>query len=167
MLAPRISTLLLCAAVAAAGAPLGACTSVIGPPGATVNRPDGEGFAGRGELVVRIGMPGAVSGINIPGLSDSRPERASIELRYLGLDSSGRAVFERRDSDKLAGAPVPVATAAPGSDSDTGVTAVSKGLPPDSRQIVLDLRLVRQIRIQGKIIEVLEATPSGVVFRVY
>ena len=87
-------------------------------------------------------------------------ERSAVELRYLGLDSYGRALFERHDVDSIAGAgqsPAP----APGTE------AAPAGAGADTRQIALDLRLVRQIHIQGKIVEVLEATRSGVVFRIY
>jgi hypothetical protein len=160
----QIPRILLCAGLACAGLGLAAC-SFVERPGPTINRPDGEGFAGRGELVVRVSMPGATSGVTIPGLTDSRPERASIELRYLGIDSTGRAVFERHDVDKLAGAAAPVP--AVGTEAESGAAPADQGLAPDTRLIALDLRLTRQIHMQGKIIEVVEATPSGVVFRIY
>ncbi|HYA66310.1 MAG TPA: hypothetical protein VEE84_06455, partial [Burkholderiaceae bacterium] len=75
------------------------------------------------------------------------------------------AVFERHDVDTLAGPPPapPVGAASP--DTEAGFAAA--GLPADTRQILLDLRLSRQIRVQGKIIEILEASASGVVFRLY
>jgi len=38
---------------------------------------------------------------------------------------------------------------------------------PNTREIALDLRFTRQLRVQGKIIEVIEATASGVVFHLY
>ena len=154
----RFSTLLLLGLALAAGG-----CSLAERPGPSISRPEGEGFAGRGELVLRIGMP-AGGGISIPGVSSQKPERASVELRYLGLDATGRAMFERHDIDTLAGAPVP-----PSTESGAGEANAQTAGPtaPDTRQIVLDLRLTRQIRIQGKIIEILEATPSGVVFRIY
>jgi hypothetical protein len=163
----RLRTILPCFLALA----LGACATFL-PPNTASNRPDGEGYAGRGELVLRVGMAtGGGSPIAIPGLSAHKPERASVELRYLGLDSLGRAVFERHDSDNLAGqkAPIPPLTEAAdsGSDASAAKTASKTADPPNTRQIALDLRLNRQIHIQGKIIEVVEATASGVVFRLY
>lgn len=128
-------------------------------PSISVNRPDGEGYAGTGELLVRIGLQ--PQGTSLVGnLLPHRhgAERASIEIRYVGLDSLGRAVFERRDSDVLAeSAPPARATATGALTSD----------PPNVRQIALDLRMARQLRVQGKIVEIIEAAPSGVVFRLY
>lgn len=134
---------------------------------AVANRPDGEGYAGTGELLVRIRVfeqsQNWIDSVYKP--LEKKHERASVELRYLGLNSLGRAVFQRHDIDDLAGAPVQSATIAlpDMADADTMATA----LPANTRNIVLDLRLTRQIRIQGKIIEVVEATASGVVFRLY
>ena len=138
-----------------------ACTTIF--PSAVANRPDGEGYAGVGELIVRIRVMGQNTGW-FEGLIPSKNARATVELRYLGINSAGRAVFERRDLDNLAGAPV-VSTPAAGSGLEPGTTAA--GLPPDTRDILLDLRLARQIRIQGKIIEIVEASDTGVVFRLY
>jgi hypothetical protein len=138
--------------------------------GAVSNRPDGEGYAGRGELVVRLTVPAATSKLSLPGMgekSDKKlPDRAVVDLRYLGLDSQGRAVFQRHDVDTVAGAPETPAALAGAADV---VSKPGEGTdaPIDTRDIVLDLRLVRQIHIQDKVIEVVEATPSGVVFRLY
>jgi hypothetical protein len=131
------------------------------------NRPDGEGYAGRGELVLRIGMPdgpGALLPIPVPGIDAKKTERAYVELRYLGLDALGHAVFLRHDADALAGVPARLAGPAPAPDADAEGAPAD---PPDTRRIALDLRRTRQIAIQGKVIEVIEATPSGVVFRLY
>jgi hypothetical protein len=161
----RLSTIFVCFWALA----LGACAGTA-PPSSGSNRADGEGYAGRGDLVLRIGVPASsASLIDAPGLSKNKPERGSVELRYLGLDSLGRAVFQRHDSDASAGHPPAkpepsIAEAGgkrPGTEESNGPDA------PNTRKIALDLRLTRQIRIQGKIIEVIEATPSGVVFRLY
>ena len=138
-----------------------ACTTIF--PSTVTNRPDGEGYAGVGELIVRIRVMGQNTGW-FEGFIPSKNARATVELRYLGINSAGRAVFERRDLDNLAGAPV-VSTPAAGSGLEAGTAPA--GLPPDTRDISLDLRLARQIRIQGKIIEIVEASDTGVVFRLY
>lgn len=139
-------------------------------PGAVTNRPEGEGYAGAGALLVRIGL--VQERWNPLESAFRRPqERGSIEIRYVGLDPSGRAVFQRHDSDLAAGAPVPVAArpaaGEAGPQSGESPAGLASAAPADTREIVLDLRLTRQIRVQGKIIEVLEATPSGVVFRLF
>ncbi len=139
-----------------------ACTSLY--PSAVANRPDGEGYAGVGELIVRIRVTEENTGGWFDALTPRKGTRATVELRYLGINSAGRAVFERRDVDKLAGAPA-VPPSAVVADQQSGSAA--SGMPPDSRDILLDLRLARQIRIQGKIIEIVEASDSGVVFRLY
>lgn len=143
---------------------LAACASP--QQSAQANRPDGEGYAGVGELLVKIHVLEDHGGWTDP-LATRKHERASVEIRYLGLNSTGRAVFERHDVDALAGAPGPAKTApaAAALDSDAGTSTAT--LPADTRQILLDLRLARQIRVQGKIIEILEASASGVVFRLY
>jgi hypothetical protein len=147
---------------------LGACALYTPSLTQQVNRPDGEGYAGAGELVLRIGQAQEdKSSSNWFGFGNAhRQERSSIELRYVGLDAAGRAVFRRHDVDAIAGPPVapamePVALAADQGGGDR------TALPPDTRDIVIDMRLARQIRIQGKIVEIVEATPSGVVFRLY
>ncbi len=131
-------------------AALGACAT----GGVSTNRPAGEGYAGVGELVLRLSVPGSEHWYDslIPG-----ERRASVEIRYLGIDDAGRAVFERHDVDVLAGGPV---------GADTGAGVPPSG-PIDTRRIAIDLRTTREIRVQGKIIDVLEASPSGVVFRLY
>jgi hypothetical protein len=130
----------------------------------SANRPDGEGYAGTGAVVMRIGVQGGSAGW-LPNPFASRPERAAVEIRYLGLDASGRAVFLRHDDDAIAGKGRAVSPGALPADA-----ALQDGAPAaaaDSRQIVVDLRTTRQIHVQGKIIEVIEATAEGVVFRIY
>lgn len=141
----RLGVLLVAAA-------LGACGAL--HPDKSANRPDGEGYAGTGALVLRVALPGERAGLGVNPFARA-PERANTEVRYLGLDASGRAVFQRRDVDTVAG-PGTAAPAAPDGAAE-----------PDTRQIVVDLRTSRQLRVQGKIIEVIEATASGVVFRIY
>ena len=149
---------------------LGACAllSPLGLSKSSSNRPDGEGYAGSGELVLRIGLDANEDlPFSMLGLGKSQAKRASVELRYLGLDAFGRAVFERHDVDALAGDPqfprsLPTLADAGGQSG----TAVEPQLP-DTRQIVLDLRRTRQIHIQGKTIEIVDASPSGVVFHLY
>ena len=155
----------LLAAVAAAV--LCACT--VAPLMPATSRPD-EAYAGTGQRLARI----AVSQGN--AVLDALLMKASaggyVDIRYLGLDSLGRAVFERRDSPP-AGArlqprdPDPAATAA---DSATpGAMAPPAAVPSDTHVnlIALDLRLNRQLHIQGRTIEVLDATASGLVYRLY
>ena len=139
-----------------------ACTT--SAPSAVANRPDGEGYAGVGELLVRIGVPQDNGGW-FESLRPHKGQRAVVEVRYLGLNSAGRAVFERHDVDILAGPPVPPGSVVAATEVEPGATAGI--LPVDTREILLDLRLARQIRIQGKIIEIIEASASGVVFRLY
>jgi len=135
---------------------LAACSVLGGQPSAHANRPDGEGYAGVGQRLVLIGVP-AGGGSWYKDFFGKQSDRAAVEVRYKGLDSAGRAVFERRDVDALAGTPE-----APQAPVDGAAAA-----DPNTREIVLDMRLARQLHIQGKIIEVLEATSSGVVFRLY
>lgn len=139
----------------------GACTTLF--PSTVANRPDGEGFAGVGELIVRIRVLEDNAGW-FNGMMPRKNARATVELRYLGINSAGRAVFERRDVDNLAGAP---AASAPAASSGLEAGGAPAGLPRDTRDILLDLRLARQIRIQGKVIEIVEASDTGVVFRLY
>jgi len=127
------------------------------PPAAKANRGEGEGYAGVGGLVIRIAVL-QDQGNTFYNLVRERPERGAIELRYAGLDTTGRAVFERHDADALAGTGAAVAPGAAKTAAETR---------SDTRQIILDLRLARQVRIQGKVIEVLEASSSGVVFHIY
>jgi len=143
---------------------LGACA---GPQqSAVANRPDGEGYAGVSELLLRIRV--LEDGANwLDTLAQRKRERAWVELRYLGLNLAGRAVFERHDVDVLAGAAVPTRYVPAAAVLDTDAGASAAALPADTREIVLDLRVARQIRIQGKIVEILEASASGVVFRLY
>jgi hypothetical protein len=156
------------------------------PPAAgTANRPDGEGYAGVGELLVRIGVqqggPSWAQTITDTVSFNQKRERAYVEIRYQGLDNLGRAVFERRDGDALAAAApntvlpttargtvlAPAAPAAPGGDDNLASGAIAPPATPNTRDIAMDLRLSRQLHIQGKIVEVVEATASGVVFRLY
>ncbi len=128
-------------------------------PTAVANRPGGEGYAGVGERLVQIRVP-SDSGHWWQVEPKAKRERASVEISYVGLDSAGRAVFQRHDIDALAGAPVLDKSAGAAGGEGTGLAA-------NTRQIVLDLRLSRQIRVQGKIIEIIEATSSGVVYHLY
>jgi hypothetical protein len=159
---------------AAALAALAGCAGLgVPPPSAATNRPDGEGYAGVGELLVRIGTQQDGSGL-MDSLMPRKRERAVVEIRYQGLDGAGRAVFERHDADALSesapGSTLP--TSAKGTILVPAAAAAEPGtltpaMPPNTRDIALDLRLGRQLRVQGKIIEVIEATASGVVFRLY
>ena len=142
---------------------LGACASF--QPAAQANRPDGEGYAGVGELLVRIRVLQDNAGW-FESLMPRKNQRAMVEIRYLGINPAGRAVFERHDVDLLAGPP-PAALSSTALPSDVEPSFAAAGLPADTRQILLDLRLARQIRVQGKIIEILEASATGVVFRLY
>jgi hypothetical protein len=153
---------------------LAAC-GAMAPQGIGSNRPDGEGYAGRGELVIRL-VASDHDGVlplplAIPGLAQHKTERSTVELRYLGLDEQGRAAFQRHDVDTLAGPPQLPAGEAAAVPAELGSASASHGAaasdPPDTRRILVDLRLSRQIQIQGKIIEIVEATASGVVFRIY
>ena len=141
---------------------LGACAAL--QPSAQANRPDGEGYAGVGELLVRIRvMDDGTSFFDT--LIPRKSQRATVEVRYLGINAAGRAVFQRHDVDLLAGVPVALAPRTGTSEAESGYAP--SNLPPDTREILLDLRLAREIRVQGKIIEIVEASPSGVVFRLY
>jgi hypothetical protein len=151
---------------ALAAALLAACTSMVpyGGSGLVSNRPDGEGYAGAGELVLRLGPPPEKAGW-FGALGPHARDASSVELRYIGLDANGRAVFRRHDVDAIAGAPLPSGAAA--TDPADTLGGRPPALPPDTRDIVIDMRLARQIRLQGKIVEIVEATRSGVVFRLY
>jgi hypothetical protein len=183
--APAGIALLLAACLALAGCAVSPteATAPLAPPAGSANRPDGEGYAGVGELLVRIGVqqegPSWTESLTA-GLTQRKRERAFVEIRYQGLDSLGRAVFERRDGDALAAAApntvlpttakgtvlAPTAAAVP-ADADPAAGVNAPPATPNTRDIALDLRLSRQLHIQGKIVEVVEATASGVVFRLY
>jgi hypothetical protein len=117
------------------------------------NRPDGEAYAGKGELVLRIIVAGPDANV-LDAIKategKARAEMAHVDLRYGGLDSLGRAVFQRHDVDQLA-------SGRPASDGAGGHV----------QTLTLDLRHVRQLHVQGKTIEILDASDSGVVFRLY
>jgi hypothetical protein len=158
---PALRTRML---VALAAGLLSACASIasLTATGPVSNRPDGEGYAGAGELVLRLGPPAEKKSGWFTNLASQHKETATVELRYVGLDANGRAVFRRHDVDAIAGPPVPM-NPPPGDPAAPRAAA----LPPDTRDIVVDMRLARQIRIQGKIIEIVEASRSGVVFNLY
>ncbi len=139
----------------------------------SINRPEGEGYAGVGELLLRVGVQQEPAGL-MDSLVPRKKERGFVEIRYQGLDGLGRAVFERHDADALAGdAPGgALPTSAKGTILVPAPAVADPGaliapIAPNTREIPLDLRLVRQLRVQGKIIEVIEATATGVVFRLY
>jgi len=119
-------------------------------PGAhkvVASRPDGEGHAGKGEMVLRLQVYAQDASGTFRWLA-GRTEQANVEILYQGLDDEGRAVFERRDFDRAA--------------------ALDGAHPAQTtRQIAIDLRTSRLLQVQGKVIEVREAAPSGVVFRIY
>jgi hypothetical protein len=124
---------------------LASCAS--NAPNVVPNRADGEGHAGRGEVVVRLQIYAQTPAGTFAWLTGRR-EQATIEILYQGLDDAGRVLFERRDMDRAA---------APAGAHPAETT----------RQIPLDLRTTRLLRVQDKVIEVREAGPSGVVFRLY
>jgi len=136
---------------------LGACALPGEAPAARASRAPGEGFAGVGERVLQISVPDS-GGSWYQGIFGSKPLRSTVDLRYMGLDSAGRAVFLRHDGDLRAEAPDARAA------TPAGAAALAD---PRTQEIVLDLRLARQIHVQGKIVEVIEATNTGVVFRLY
>ena len=124
---------------------LGSCAT--DSPTVVASRADGEGHAARGELVLRLKVY-SPSAAGYFAWASGREERATIEIRYAGMDDAGRALFDRHDLDRAAVEP---GTATGGAD----------------HRLTVDLRTTRQIRLQGKIIEILEADPSGVVFRLH
>jgi hypothetical protein len=122
-------------------------SSATSTPNIVASRADGEGHAGRGELVLRLRVYAQDASGVLQWLAGRR-EQATVEILYRGLDESGRALFERRDLDRAAAQP--------------GTTAAQS-----TREIALDLRVSRLLRVQEKVLEVREADPSGVDFRLY
>jgi hypothetical protein len=81
-------------------------------------------------------------------------DRGFAELRYMGTNSAGQAVFRRTDVDIGASAP----------------PATVGALPPDAVQFVqfaLDPTLGRTITIQDHGVEILQFNPAGVQYRVW
>jgi hypothetical protein len=129
------------------------------------NRPDGEAYAGKGEVVLRLSMSGPDANVVQQlrsTLGKVRPETARMELRYEGLDSSGHALFSRKDVDVLADPHAEHREA-----EVHGEGRPSDGPGKNTQELVVNLRVQRQIHIQGRTIEILDAHPEGVVFRVY
>jgi hypothetical protein len=110
-------------------------------PVETYNRTDratGQAFASRGDVMLRV---------------DKRDE-GFAELRYMGTNSAGQAVFRRTDVDIGASAP----------------PATVGALPPDAVQFVqfaLDPTLGRTITLQDHGVEILQFNPAGVQYRVW
>ena len=100
-------------------------------PVETYNRTDratGQAFASRGDVMLRV---------------DKRDE-GFAELRYMGTNSAGQAVFRRTD-----------------------VAATVGALPPDAVQFALEPTLGRTITIQDHGVEILQFNRAGVQYRVW
>ena len=112
-------------------------------PVETYNRTDratGQAFASRGDVMLRVDK------------RDDPPDgRGFAELRYMGTNSVGQAVFRRTDVDIGASAP----------------PATVGALPPDAVQFALDPTLGRTITIQDHGVEILQFNPAGVQYRVW
>jgi hypothetical protein len=79
------------------------------------------------------------------------PDEGFAELRYLGINSAGHAVFRRTDVDIGASAP----------------PATLGALPPDAVQFALEPTLGRTITIQDHGVEILQFNRAGVQYRVW
>jgi hypothetical protein len=78
-------------------------------------------------------------------------DRGFAELRYMGTNSAGQAVFRRTDVDIGASAP----------------PATVGALPPDAVQFALEPTLGRTITIQDHGVEILQFNRAGVQYRVW
>ena len=100
-----------------------------------IDRATGQAFASTGDVMLRV---------------DKRDE-GFAELRYMGTNSAGQAVFRRTDVD--IGVSAPPAT--------VGV------LLPDAVQFALDPTLGRTITIQDHGVEILQYDPASIRYRVW
>lgn len=149
-----------------------------------VSSSTGPQVAGVGDVLLRLditeNLPNAFGGADIFG---RRRDRGYVELRYAGLLPDGRVVLHRKDVEVLntettmSRTGVGFATTQ-GSVRAAGNVASVQGttiyttpqratvlpLPPDSREIVLDLKQSRTLPVSGRTIEVLEAQPHMIQF---
>lgn len=155
-----------------------------------LDRPTGVSFASAGDLLLRVNrqddLPNAFGRADLFGRTR---DRGYTEIRYMGLNANGNPTFRRRDveiatnettmsrsggfstysaqaSGKRTG------TAASASYAATGATFIPAQaqvipLPPDTIEIVLDLRDGRTLTIGQHGAEILEATSAGVRYRVF
>jgi hypothetical protein len=148
-----------------------------------VSRPAGvESFASIGDVMVRIdaseSLPNAFGKADIFGRTR---DRGFSELRFMGLAPNGVAVFRRRDVDIMTnettmsrtgfGSSVATAQATGQGVIVSGVTTQAPApnvavLPPDTTEFALDLRQGHIITIRDRVIEILDANPSGIRFTI-
>lgn len=155
-----------------------------------LDRPTGESYASAGDLILRVNrqdnLPNAFGRADVFGRTR---DRGYTEIRYMGLNASGNPTFRRRDveiatnettmsrsgafstySSQAAGQRT--GSVASASYSATGATFIPAHaqvipLPPDTVDIVLNLRDGRTLTVGQHGAEILEATSAGVRYRVF
>jgi len=154
------------------------------------SRAAGEAFASVGDVVLHVNvsdnLPNAFGRADLFG---RRRDRGFSELRYLGLAPDGRAVFQRRDIDiatnetVFSRMPNSSFVGAQGQAGFTGNRFGSQGnagwiasgssiaptpadiqLVPSGGQFAIDLSQGRRVTIQGRAIDIVEATGAGIRF---
>lgn len=149
----------------------------------TINQKENvEICASVGDVMVKVtlkeGLPNAFGGSDIFG---RKRERGFIEVRYMGMTPDGRAVFRRKTVDiisnettlspsqSLFGGQANVVQNGSGTNiaiiGSRGGDAKVEALPPDTIEFALDISKHRMITIEDRAIELIQADPGGVSFR--
>lgn len=142
-----------------------------------------QSYASVGDVIARFeikeNLPNAFGGADIFGRTR---DRGFSELRYMGLDQSGRPVFRRRDVDILTnettmtrgGVGISTATVQPVGQGAvaTGVSTqpqleMIQALPADTTQFAVDLAKGRVITVRERVIEITGADSAGVSFVIH
>jgi hypothetical protein len=149
----------------------------------TINQKENvEIYTSVGDLLVKVtlkeGLPNALGGSDIFG---RKRERGFVELRFMGMAPDGRAVFRRKSVDivsnettlspsqSLSGGQASVVQRGSGTNiaiiGSRGGDATVETLPADTIEFALDLSKHRIITIEDRVIELIQADPGGVSFK--
>lgn len=149
----------------------------------TINQKENvEIYTSVGDLLVKVtlkeGLPNALGGSDIFG---RKRERGFVELRFMGMAPDGRAIFRRKSVDivsnettlspsqSLSGGQATVVQRGSGTNvaiiGRRGGDATVETLPADTIDFALDLSKHRIITIEDRIIEIVQADPGGVSFK--
>ncbi len=145
----------------------------------SISQPENkETYVSIGDVLVKVALreslPNAFGGADIFG---RKRDRGYVEIRYMGLDGDGRAVFRRRTVDiysnettmSRSGMRFGSATVTPNGNG-ANITGFSTGpaqatvaaLPPDTIEFALDLAKNKILTVEDRQIEILEADSGGV-----
>lgn len=141
-----------------------------------------EIYTSVGDVLVKVtlkeGLPNALGGSDIFG---RKRERGFVEIRFMGMAPDGRAVFRRKSVDivsnettlspsqSLMGGQPTVVQRGSGTNiaiiGSQGGDATVETLPADTIEFALDLTKHRLITVEDRVIEIVQADPGGVSFR--